>query len=349
MKRIIAFLTAAVMIIVLSPAAIAAPGELELDGNFKTKIQYENEQLTGKSELSLEALTGEDLKAGFSITGLNRNFNGDWENGGIISVDKMWLETRGPLFPGTSSIVTRIGGLGIAYSPYTAIVGENGISVDEINLGPATLGAFYAWDGPDSVVQGARLGFSPVDALRIQGSMVKADQIYYDLQAEIAPAGFLKLTGVYATEETEEEHAMKVDAAVQVLRDLQIRAGYRDITDNFSPKYGNPNYKDPKVPYYVPGQKGFLVGATFKQPNLVVDGTYTLFNDQFKFEATRTVGLAGTNFDAVLEGVYKVDTSEMGNLKAGVKYKAPNGLNLAVGYDFIVQQPSASVELEMAF
>jgi hypothetical protein len=39
----------------------------------------------------------------------------------------------------------------------------------------------------------------------------------------------------------------------------------------------------------------------------------------------------------------------MGNLKAGVKYTAPNGLNLSVGYDFIVQQPSASVELQMAF
>src|SRR5690554_2903164 len=107
MKRIIAFLTAAIMIIVLSPVAIAAPG-LELGGSFKTKIEYEKKQLTGKSELSLETLMGEDLKAGFSITGLNRNFNGPWENGGIISVDKMWLETRGPLFPGTSSIVTRL-------------------------------------------------------------------------------------------------------------------------------------------------------------------------------------------------------------------------------------------------
>ncbi|NLY88475.1 MAG: hypothetical protein GX085_02490 [Firmicutes bacterium] len=348
MKRIIAFLTAAIMIIVLSPVAIAAPG-LELGGSFKTKIEYEKKQLTGKSELSLETLMGEDLKAGFSITGLNRNFNGPWENGGIISVDKMWLETRGPLFPGTSSIVTRLGGLGIAYSPYTAIVGENGISVDEINLGPASLGAFYAWDGPNSVVQGARLAFSPVDALKIQGSMVKADQVYYDLQAEVAPADFMKLTGVYATEETDKEHAMKVDAAVQVLRDLQVRAGYRDITDNFSPKYGDPNFKEPKVPYYVPGQKGFLVGATFKQPDLVVEGNYAFFNEQLNFSATRTLGLGGINFDAVLEGMYKVNASEMGNLKAGVKYTAPNGLNLSVGYDFIVQQPSASVELQMAF
>lgn len=348
MKRIIAFLTAAVMIIVLSPVAFAAP-DLELGGNFKTKIVYDKEQLTGKSELSLETLMGGDLKAGFSITGLNRNFNGPWENGGVISVDKMWLETHGPLFPGTSSIVTRIGGLGIAYSPYTAIVGENGISVDQIKLGPASLGAFYAWDGPNSVVQGARLNLSPVDALKIQGSMVKADQIYYDLQAEVAPVDFMKLTGVYATEETDQEHALKVDAAVQVLQDLQIRAGYRDITDNFSPKYGDPNYKDPKVPYYVPGQKGFLAGATFKQPGLTIEGTYTFFNDQFKFEATRTLGLGGINFDAVLEGVYKAETSEMGNLEAGVRYKAPNGLSLEVGYDFIVQQPSASVELQMAF
>jgi hypothetical protein len=349
MKRIIAFLTAAVMIVVLSPVANAVPGDLDLGGNFQTTIEYEKEQLTGKSELSLEALMGEDLKAGFSITGLNRNFNGPWENGGIISVDKMWLETRGPLFPGTSSFVTRLGGLGIAYSPYTAIVGENGISVDEINLGPASLGAFYAWDGPDSVVQGARLGLSPIDAVKIQGSVVKADQNYYDIQAQITPADFMKLTGVYATEEAEEEHALKVDAAVQVFRDLQIRAGYRDITENFSPKYGDPNYKDPKVPYYVPGQEGFLAGATFKQPNLVIEGTYTFFNDQFKFAATRTLGLGDINFDAVLEGTYKTDISEIRNLEAGVKYKAPNGLNLEVGYDFIVQQPSASVELQMAF
>ncbi|NLZ44179.1 MAG: hypothetical protein GX894_04920 [Clostridia bacterium] len=348
MKRIIAFLTAAVMILVLSPVANAAP-DLDLGGNFKTKIVYEKEKLTGKSELSLETLMGGDLKAGLSITGLNRNFNGPWENGGIISVDKMWLETHGPLFPGTSSFVTRIGGLGIAYSPYTAIVGENGISVDQINLGPASLGAFYAWDGPTSTVQGARLSISPVDALKIQGSMVKADQMYYDLQAQITPADFMRLSGVYATEETEQEHALKVDAAVQVLRDLQIRAGYRDITENFSPKYGDPNFNDPKVPYYVPGQKGLLAGATFKQPGLTVEGTYTFFNDQFKFEAVRTLGLGDINFDAVLEGVYRAQTSEMGNLEAGVRYKAPNGLNLEVGYDFIVQQPSAAVELQMTF
>ena len=346
MKRIIAFLTAAVMILVLSPVANAAP-DLVLGGDFKTKIVYEKEKLTGKSELSLETLMGGDLKAGLAITGLNRNF--DDKNGGILSVDKMWLETNGPLFPGTSSLVTRIGGLGIAYSPYTAIVGENGISVDQINLGPASLGAFYAWDGPTSTVQGARLSLSPVDALKIQGSMVKADQMYYDVQAQIIPADFMRLTGVYATEETDKEHALKVDAAVQVLRDLQIRAGYRDITANFSPKYGDPNYKDPKVPYYVPGQKGLLAGATFKQPGLTVEGTYTFFNDQFKFEATRTLGLGGINFDAVLEGVYRANTSEMGSLEAGVKYKAPNGLNLEVGYDFIGQQPSAAVELQMAF
>lgn len=349
MKRIIAFLTAAVMTVVLSPVANAAPGDLDLGGNFTNKIVYEEEKLSGESELSLEALMGEDLKAGFSITGLNRNFNGDWENGGIISVDKMWLETRGPLFPGTTSMVTRLGGLGIAYSPYTAIVGENGISVDGINLGPASFGAFYAWDGPDSVVQGARLGFSPIEAVKIQGSLVNADQNYYDVQAEIAPVDFMKLTGVYATEEEDKEHAMKVDAAVQVLQDLQVRAGYRDITENFSPKYGDPQYNDPKVPYYVPGQEGFLVGATFKQPGVEVEGNYAFFNEHLNFSATRTLGLAGINFDAVLEGMFNTGTSEMGNLEAGVKYTAPNGLNLEVGYDFIVQQPSASVELQMAF
>ena len=65
MKRIIAFLTRCSDDHRSFSGSYRRSRELELDRNFKTKIQYENEQLTGKSELSLEALTGEDLEPVF--------------------------------------------------------------------------------------------------------------------------------------------------------------------------------------------------------------------------------------------------------------------------------------------
>lgn len=347
MKRIIALVTAVVMIIVASPVVIAA--DLDFSGKVSAQIDYEAEQLAGESEFSLEAALGENLRAGFNLNGLTRPFSGNWDNNGVLSLDNIWLEARGPLFPGTPEMVTRLGGLDVNYSPLIGIVSNNGISVDELGLGPVTLGAFYAWEGTDRI-RGARIQLSPVEAMEIQGSLVQASQDYYAVETTVHPWDYLQVTGVYAAEE-DGDHAFKVDGRLQLLSDLEIRAGYRNIAAGFAPEYGDPDHGKPDKPHYNPGteQKGFSVGATLEQMGFVLKGDYAFYDNTLAFSATRPLELAGMNFDTRLEGTYNTDRAELDSLEAGVDYTAPNGVNLSVGYDFVEQQPSAQIGLSLAF
>lgn len=347
MKRIIALVTAVVMIVVASPVVIAA--DLDFSGEISAQIDYEAEEFAGESELSLEAALGESLRAGFNLNGLTRPFSGDWNNNGILSLDNIWLEARGPLFPGTPDMVTRLGGLDVSYSPFIGIVSNNGISVDEIAVGPISMGAFYAWEGTDRI-RGARVHVSPVETMEIQGSLVQGNQNYYAVETTVNPLDYLQVTGAYAAEE-DGDHALKVDGRLQVLSDLEVRAGYRDIAAGFAPEYGDPDHGKPDRPHYNPGteQKGFSAGATLEQMGFVLKGDYAFYDNTLDFSATRPLELAGMNFDTRLKGTYNTDQAELGSLEAGVDYTAPNGMNLSVGYDFVQQQPTAQIGMSLAF
>jgi len=347
MKRIVALITAVVLTVVASPAVIAA--DLDFSGEISAQIDYEAEELAGESDFSLEAALGENLRAGFNLNDMTRPFNDNWNNAGILSLDNIWLEARGPLFSGAPDMVTRMGGLDVSYSPLIGIVSNNGISVDEIAVGPVSMGAFYAWNGTDRI-RGARVGVSPVETMEIQGSLVQGDQNYYAVETTVNPLDYLQVTGAYAAEE-DGDQAFKVDGRLQVLSDLEVRAGYRDIAEGFAPQCGDPDHGDPDRPHYNPGteQKGFSAGATLEQMGFVVKGDYAFYDNMLDFSATRPLELAGMNFDTKLEGAYDTDESDLKSLEAGVDYKALNGMNLSVGYDFVGQQPTAEVGMSMAF
>lgn len=363
MKRIIALVLATLMLTVVSPVVFAA--ELDFSGKITSQIGYykidENREdlpsyFHGDSTFSLSASLGENLTAGLSLSGLEHIFGEPWTEDisvedraqKFLDLESVWLEAKGSIFPGAPAMTTRLGGLNTNYSPYIADLdnagGVNGISVDNINIGPVSVGAFYGWNNKRED-KGAQIRINPNEQVEVKGTVVEADQLYYEVAGKVIPVQNLEFAATYAAGENE-ENALLVEGQLRVTENTTVRAGYRKVTENFVDTSVYANEDDIPVDN---GEEGFSVGATTKQLGFELAGDYHLYSDSVEFSAARGITLAGMNFNTKLEGEYGIEDSEMLALDATIGYAAPNGMTISAGYDFVYEHPTFTAGLSMAF
>ena len=338
MKRIIASLIAVLMLAFVTPVVFAA--NMDFTGEISSEVKYSKE-FSGVSELELSANLGNNLKAGLNFGKEKQSF--PW-NPANMSIKNLWLETKGALVPGTPEFVTRIGGMDVEYSDYIASeVNTTGISIDQLSMGPVTLGGYYSLDSASNLDRGAYLKAKLVEGIEAQGTIVKAnDELSYAVETSVKPVERAEVSGTFAAVD-QGEQAYRVDGNYQLLEGLEVRAGYQDIPAEFAPAHMTT---DTDV---LENGTGFTVGATANQYGFEVIGDYADYNKTIDYSVARPLTLAGMDFDTKLEGDFNVETTTVNELEASVGYNAPNGLGLAVAYDLINNQPKASAELNLQF
>lgn len=368
MKRIVALIVAGLMMAIISPVVMAA--NLDFKGTISSNFGYYEEiegsnapTFHGDANLSLEASLGENLKAGFSLNGMERFFHRGWTSdkdvtpypaeSSNITLNKVWLEAKGAIIPDAPEMTTRIGGLDVNYSPYVADgIGSYGISVDGLAVGPVSVGGFYAWnptsiptDTAATIERGGYVKVAPVQGMEVKGTLVQVDEgLSYAVEGNVAPMNNLAVTAGYAVDQ-DGDQAYKVDGKLQLMPNLEVRAGYRDLPRAFN---AARRETDTKIIDFNDA-KGFSVGATTTQLGVKLAGDYGFYNNTLEFSATRGLELAGMNFNTKLAGKYNTVESNVTALDATVDYNAPNGMAVSAGYDFINKQPMASVGLSLKF
>jgi hypothetical protein len=338
MKRIIASFLALIMLITVTPVVMAA--NLDFSGKISTEAT-QIEEFGGTSEIELAANIGDNLKAGISFGDQEEAFPwAPWD----LEVKGLWLETNGAIIPGTPEFTTRIGSLNANYSDFIASgIKTTGISMDQLTIGPVTLGGYYSLDNASNLDRGAYVKANLLDGIEAQATVVKADeQLSYAVSTAIQPIEQAEVSGTYAVIH-EGEQAYRVDGKYQLLEGLQVRAGYQDIPAQFGPS--NMTDDQDKLEHGT----GFTVGATANQYGFEVAADYADYHKTVDYSVARTVKVAGMDFNTELAGDFNIENSEATELEVSVGYNAPNGLELSVGYDLIDNQPKASAGLELQF
>ncbi|HHW12869.1 MAG TPA: hypothetical protein GXX33_07710 [Firmicutes bacterium] len=341
MKRVVASLLALLLIATMTPVVMAA--NLDFSGKVITEATY-GENFGGNSEIELSAKIGEGLKAGLGFGSSEQSFPwSNWE----LGINALWLETNGALIPGTPEFTTRIGSLNHSYSDFVAKgIKTTGISIDQLAIGPVTLGGYYSLAGESILDRGAYVKINPMDGIEAQATVVKADeQLSYALSTTVQPLAGAEVSGTYAAVH-EGANAYRVKGKYQVLEGLEVRAGYQDIPTEFNAAHRNT--KDDDKNNVNPGT-GFTVGATANQFGFEVVADYVDYEKTVDYSVARTVNIAGLDFNTKLAGNYDFETAEAEKLEATVGYSAPNGLELTAGYNFIENQPTISAGLELQF
>ncbi|HEY8391701.1 MAG TPA: hypothetical protein VIL83_03145 [Capillibacterium sp.] len=338
MKRIVASLLALLMLVTFTPVVMAA--NFDFTGEIETTAEY-GKEFGGTSEIELKANLGKDLKAGLSFGSLKDEF--PW-NGWPLTVKGLWLETKGALIPGTPEFTTRIGTLNVDYSDFVANeISTTGISVDQLTMGPVTVGGYYSLNQSEKPDRGAYVKVNPLAGVEAQATVVKAeDQLSYALSTSVQPVEQAEIAGTYAAVQ-EGEKAYRVNGKYQVLEGLEVRAGYQDVPLTFNPAHMEDD-KD-----VLEAGTGYTVGATANQFGFELTADYADYDKTVDYSVTRTISLAGMDFDTELAGDYNFDTAKASELEATVSYNAPNGLELSVGYDLINNQPKVAAGLDLQF
>ncbi len=338
MKRIIASLLALLMLVTVTPVVMAA--NMDFSGKITTEAT-QVEDFGGTSEIELAANIGDNLKAGLSFGNQENAFPWTPWN---LEVKGLWLETNGALIPGTPEFTTRIGSLNANYSDFIASgIKTTGISMDQLAMGPVTLGGYYSLDSAGNPDRGAYVKANLVEGIEAQATVVKADEeLSYAVSTAVQPIEQAEVSGTYAAIH-EGEQAYRVDGKYQVLEGLQVRAGYQDVPAEFSPSHMTTDED------ILEDGTGFTVGATANQYGFEVAADYADYHKTIDYSVARTLNVAGMDFNAELAGDFNVENSEATELEASVGYNAPNGLELSVGYDFMEKQPKASAGLELQF
>ena len=140
MKKIIALLAAGALLALVSPMAMAA--NLSFNGKIDSSLQYNIsnpavnhvDKWNGQSDLQLGVSLGDNLKAGFAINGLQRDFIDGWRNNlgfdhnvanpqpifgdsNGVTIDKAWVAAKGSLWSNGPEVTTRVGSQEVMYSP----------------------------------------------------------------------------------------------------------------------------------------------------------------------------------------------------------------------------------------
>lgn len=356
MKKIIALLTAGALLAIVSPMVMAA--DLNFNGKINSQMQYNIsnpatthvDKWNGQTNVDLGASLGDNLKAGFAINGLQRDFMGGWQNnlgfsndptnpaqilsgGNGITIDKAWVSSKGALWNNGPEVTTRLGSQNIQYSPYVASVTDPGISVEGTS-GAVTMGAFNAWNTANPGY-GVHASIKPSQGNELNGTYVKVNnETSYAVDGQVKPSEALTVSGVYANQSSVikgDGKAYQIGANYQLAENLGVHAGYKNFDPNFNPTWRNtdmvPDIEgnfDPATNNVVTdnyAKKGYNMGVTAQLAGLDVTSNLDVYTQQANDPYQAADQIAGSKHQELKTTVSHDFVMGTSKLTAGVSEK----------------------------
>jgi len=207
-----------------------------------------------------------------------------------------YLEAQGPYWTGGPSVVTRIGDLELAYSPFILDTDAvDGISVSGAAIGSVGIDGFYGWaDG--QAVRGARAK-TEFAGVGIDGALAKVGDEETDYMAHVAAAPMpgLAIEALYAAQSDTQAAAMRAAAAYRIPflpLPVTASAGYRRTGQEFHPTFrsqatGNPVTGEQGVAAITAGLDTSIAGF-----DIAVDGEILGRGNDGKLDDERSIGAA---------------------------------------------------------
>jgi hypothetical protein len=304
MKKL-AVVLAAVMVAALALPVSAAT--VDLGGKLTSKVYHDFAKGAGAStdlELTLGVgLVGEqNVKGVIKMSAMKWRFNLAEEAGAMFVRPTergsltAYLEARGPYWTGGPSVVTRIGDLELAYSPFILDTDAvDGISVSGATIGSVGIDGFYGWAN-GMTVRGARAKTEFAGA-GIDGALAKVGDAETDYMAHATarPIPDLAIEGLYAAQSNTHTSAMRAAAAYKIPflpLPVTASAGYRRTGLDFNPTFrsratGNPVTGEEGVAAITAGLDTSVAGFS-----IAVDGEILGDDNDGKLDDERSIGAA---------------------------------------------------------
>ncbi|MBE3577149.1 MAG: hypothetical protein IMX00_05600 [Limnochordales bacterium] len=384
MKKLAAVVSAALVVAMAAPVVVAGP---TLSGSLEGKItwnQGQDPQSGANLDLKLGFQAGDRTKAVLELSPVIDDQNAWGVDIDNIGITKAYVETQGPWFNGGPEVTTRLGDLDIDYSPYVATIHSTegktrGISVSGLRIGGFDVAAFHAWDSNagaseyrllNGQASGARV------ATQIAGINLAVTGVVEGEDAAVAVEGSTQvlpnvtLGGALARDFAHRANLYRVNAAIQPVSNLTLKAEYGRVPSIYAPLYAYENDDDSFVTQTrgkaVIGlnaqtqQAGFNLGAGVKLARaegarqfsrtettftagrsvslmgMPVEANYTLTidgNNQIKHELAgkTTLSLVPQLQNVTLDGRVTMQNSEL-TYEANAGYTAPNGMTFGLHY-----------------
>ncbi len=348
MRKTTIFL-ALVLVLAMSGSSFAAG--INFDGSLKTNLEWHRDaegviETSPSSELGLNfGLNTADEKTRavveFGIKDKNEeglNLDLDPSN---FRLEKAYIETDGAFWHGGPEATTRFGNLDVNYGPFSTVKGKYGISVSDMNAGPVSISSFYGIPTEDQKsVQGmhANLGMDNVTA----GASIIHDweNLHAVLDGAVRPMDNLLVGGVIATqfdleaeEDTTEPTAMDLllaaGAQYQVMDNLSVHGGYKQVSEDWKPAYIADKAKNDQGQNWVHetarNNSGFYAGVVTEQSGILLAADY----DQMFEEAILSAATDIEGYNLNVETVLAVNSED------GIKTESTN---LGVKKDFAIMR-----------
>ncbi|MCR4425327.1 MAG: hypothetical protein NUW23_03940 [Firmicutes bacterium] len=262
MKRLAVVLAAALIASLAVPVSAA---NMTIGGALSNEMWYDFEGGPGSStalelNLNMSLTGGQDIKAVVEFAPIEWAFEAPMGSaeaapGNLLSqlaINRAYLEASGAYWADGPSVVTRLGDLDIAYSPYVMVTSSDravhdieGGSISGIVAGPVLIDGFYGWDS-DRAVRGMRAR-TEVAGVGIDGTVAKVgeDEVGYAATLRMTPMQNVAVEGTYAGQTNAEGSAIRVGATVGLPFNITANAAYRRTGEDFAPVYADMSDKGP--------------------------------------------------------------------------------------------------------
>ncbi len=297
----------AVMIVVVMALPVSA-AQINLSGKLSTEAAYDfGSGASTTSDLTLEL--GTTFSGGQTIKGVVVVNPTNWltKNGndrGLTSkgidtnkgIKKAYLEATGPYWMGGPAMITRMGDLDMAYSPFIMETSAiDGASVSGMKVGPVGIDGLYGMSAGTLAV-GGRLGVD-LGIASMDAALVRVAPTEYDYQARVSatPIDRLVVNGLVAGQTNTKTTAIRANAEYGIgflPIDVLASVGYRQTGLAFNPTFRSKAKGNP-----VDGQQGIsAVNAALATKigafGVTVDGEILGNDDDWKMDDERSIGAA---------------------------------------------------------
>ncbi len=331
-KSIIALST--VLVLVVSGSAAAG---INFNGSLETNLDWHKGveedavvQVSPSSELELNfgLKTGEEKTRAVVEFGIkDENKTGlDLElDASKLALKKAYIETDGAFWYGGPEATTRFGSLDINYGPFAKVDGEYGVSVSNMQVGPASLNGFYSIPTEENEIKGMRADVSVQDAQAgstiihdNNGFHFVIDGVARPMENLVVGAGFTTQKDFAEEVDGEEanglaglERLFVVGAEYQVDESTSVHGGYRSITNKWKPAYiANKNNRNDQGQNWVHEgdrqDKGIYIGVATEQQGVYIHADY----DQMFEEAILAARTEVEGYDLNVQTVIDVNKGE---------------------------------------
>lgn len=307
----------AVVLAAIMVAALALPvsaATLDISGKLSSEVYHDLVKKQTGTDTDLELTLGVGLVGEQNVKGVLKMSGMKWvfnvpnagqpgaqfglptERGTVTA----YLEAQGPYWTGGPSVITRIGDLELAYSPFildTNVI--DGISVSGMAFGSVGVDGFYGWAN-NATVRGAR-AITEFAGIGIDGAVVAVgdQETDYMAHAIARPMPGLAVEGLYAAQTSTKAAAMRAAAAYRIPflpLDVTASAGYRRTGDEFKPTYGAKDSDDPLQPAWKDelGVAAITAGldTSIAGFDIAVDGEILGRGNDGKLSDERSIGAA---------------------------------------------------------